>query len=776
MKKYINDNWLFKNDFKKEYLDSLPFDQFEEVRIPHTVKEIPFNYVNNEDYQMISTYYKELDLSEYQDKDIKLCFDGVAQLAKVYLNGTLAFTHKNGYTGFKIPLNDYLDKNNHVKVLVELDSHENINIPPFGNVIDYLTYGGIYRYVYLLIQDKLHIEDVFIKARSDCSLSLNIKYSELLTNQKLHIKIANIDEVVEAKEVIEFKDLEVKLWDIDEPNLYELTIELIDEEEIKDTFNYQVGFRSIRMDQSGFYLNDKKIKIRGLNRHQSYPYVGYAMPERPQRLDARILKYQLGLNAVRTSHYPDSQEFIDECDKIGLLVFTEVPGWQHIGNLEWQEQAKENVKEMILENRNHPSIFMWGVRINESSDNHDLYLETNRIAHELDDTRPTGGVRCFKHSELLEDVYTFNDFFHSGDNLGTLKKKKVTKDKTHAFIVTEYNGHMYPTKNFDDEIHRTNHMKRHYQVINDCALYEDHAGSFGWCFADYNTHKDFGSGDQICYHGVMDMFRNPKLAAYAYATQQDKIPILELNTTMDIGEHPGGFIKEVICMTNLDYIKVYKGDDFVREYRPNSKYTSLRHPPIIIDDMIGELIERNEKFDKKTARLIKKCLLSIRQTGLDHMKLSTTLRMAYLMIFKGMNMDLGTELYEKYIGAWGDSAKDFRVEGYKDGKKVKEVTLEHFKSLHFNVTSDTLELDESKSYDVASIQIEALNQANNHMFYYDEALEIKVSGNLELIGPSLISLKGGYGGFYVKSQGLGQGKVQVYHHDELIKELLFSIK
>ena len=106
--------------------------------------------------------------------------------------------------------------------------------------------------------------------------------------------------------------------------------------------------------------------MRGLNRHQSYPYMGYAAPESLQREDARILKEELCCNAVRTSHYPQSQYFIDECDRLGLLVFTELPGWRHIGDERWKEQACENLREMILQYRNHPSIVLWGVRINEA--------------------------------------------------------------------------------------------------------------------------------------------------------------------------------------------------------------------------------------------------------------------------------------------------------------------------------------------------------------------------------------------------------------------------
>ncbi len=125
-----------------------------------------------------------------------------------------------------------------------------------------------------------------------------------------------------------------------------------------------------------FYLNGKKNFLRGLNRHQSYPYIGYAAPESLQRQDARILKNDLHCNAVRTSHYPQSQYFLDECDRLGLLVFTELPGWQHIGDAAWKDRACAMLREMLLQNRNHPSIILWGVRINESVDDDEFYTRT----------------------------------------------------------------------------------------------------------------------------------------------------------------------------------------------------------------------------------------------------------------------------------------------------------------------------------------------------------------------------------------------------------------
>ena len=711
MRKYINDSWYFKSEFKPEYLEKIDTKEFEKVRIPHTVKEIPLNYVNNEDYQMVSTYYTELDLSEYKEKECFLVFEGNAHLSEVYINGELVATHKCGYTGFRVHIDDKF-KTNVARVTVKLDSRESTNIPPFGNVIDYLTYGGIYRDTYLDIRNNSYIDDIFVKADMNKSLILKTDIKNIKAGQKLRIKIADLDETLDVKREYTFNNMNVKLWDVDNPNLYELTAELIENDSVIDTYKVNVGFRTITSDVNGIYLNGEKIKLRGLNRHQSYAYVGYAMPERVERRDAQILKYELGLNAVRTSHYPDSQYFIDECDKIGLLVLTEIPGWQHIGELEWQDIAVQNVEDMILENRNHPSIFLWGVRINESMDHHELYTRTNAKARELDDTRLIGGVRYLSNSELLEDVYTINDFVHEGDNIGVRPRSEITEDTEKALLVTEYNGHMYPTKMFDDEPHRTNHLKRHCNVINAVAGSDEHAGSFGWCMADYNTHKDFGSGDQICYHGVLDIFRNKKIAAYVYESQTDDKIVLRMNTSMNIGDYPAARVTDMMVLTNCDRVALYKNDEFIREFYPSEEYKYLKHPPIFIEDAVSW---------------------------------------------------------------WGGQTQDYKVVGIKDNKEVAELRIEAFKELHFNIESDTNTLIEGISYDVASVTIEAVNQANNHLSYFNEPIVIESTGDIELIGPKVISLKGGFGGFYIKSKNVGSGNVNLYYNNELIKTINYRV-
>jgi beta-galactosidase len=273
------------------------------------------------------------------------------------------------------------------------------------------------------------------------------KYHIFKDNQLVYFFEREYD--LKKKDILVMEKVYLDLWTIDEPVLYELEILVEDEVVYKSRF----GNREVKMTPEGFFLNGERIQLIGLNRHQSYPYVGYAMPKNAQEKDADILKYELGCNVVRSSHYPPSRHFLNRCDEIGLLVFNEIPGWQHIGDKAWQAVAIENVKEMIYRDYNHPSIFIWGTRINESPDNDEFYQETNRVAKLYDVTRPTGGVRNFSGSNLIEDVYTYNDFVHRGFNEGVEKPSKVAKGRV-PYLVTEFNGHMYPTKKFDDEFHR----------------------------------------------------------------------------------------------------------------------------------------------------------------------------------------------------------------------------------------------------------------------------------------------------------------------------------
>ena len=782
MRMYINRNWQFVPEFKEDLLQCENWSEAVNVTLPHTVKETPFHYFDEHEYQMISGYHTTLEVPEsWKDKAVLLTFEGAAHVAEVYLNGQMIGRHDCGYTAFTLKLDDLIyGQMNHL--VVKLDSRESVNVPPFGHVIDYMTYGGLYRDVYLEIKEPVYLEDVFVHSDTRslvCETTLNTDETcELVVSMKKHgtdeysvLKKENC----RKKHCLEVELKDVLLWSCETPHLYDIQAVLKKDGVVLDEKVIVYGFRTAEFKPDGFYLNSKKVRIRGLNRHQSYAYVGYAMPASMQRLDADVLKNELGCNAVRTSHYPQSHDFIARCDEIGLLVFTEIPGWQHIGDEEWKKQACENVKEMVLQYRNHPSIVLWGVRINESQDDDELYRKTNEIAHRYDPTRPTGGVRNFKKSHLFEDVYTYNDFVHEGNNIGVEPKKKVTSDRNKPYLVTEYNGHMFPTKSFDREPHRMQHALRHAKVLNDVASHDDICGSFGWCMADYNTHQDFGSTDRICYHGVLDMFRNPKMAAAVYASQADDRIVLKTSSCMEIGEYPGSTLGTTYLFTNADSVKMYKNDKFVKEYTASdSPYSSLKHGPIAVDDLVGDLLVSEEGFTKDQSDRTKALLNAVATYGMAHVPLSVYLKVPKLLLKYKMTIEQMTALYTKYIGNWGESAVEYRFDAIKEGQVVKSVVKAPMKTCQLEAEADHTELKDGHSYDVALVRMRMVSERGVTLQFSHEPVFLKTEGPIELIGPSCVVLQGGMAGTYVRS--LGKGSSRLILSDQRNHEILIEFE
>lgn len=770
MRIHWNDSWMFSPEYQEE-MRHLPMTgtQGIEVRLPHTVTETPCNYFDDKLYQKISCYQRMIPHTpEWEGKSLRLTFLGAAHQAQVFLNGELIGEHSCGYTAFTVDLTGRLTEEDNL-LTVRLSSRENLNIPPFGNVIDYMTYGGLYREVYLDVQDPCHIRDVFPKiqltddgVRMDCEVYV----SPACQQQPCHIRqsLHRLDGSLVAQlpqDHSRYLLHNVSLWSPEHPNLYVLRTELLVEDTVVDLRDDRIGFRQVDFKSDGLYVSGEKIKLRGLDRHQSYPYVGYAMPESMQKYDADLLKNELGCNAVRTSHYPQSHHFLDRCDELGLLVFTEIPGWQHIGDKTWQAQAVENTREMVTQYRNHPSIFLWGVRINESVDNDALYMETNRVAHSLDSTRPTSGVRYLQNSSLLEDVYAFNDFSYNGTGSGCLPKAQVTPDMEKGYLISEYNGHMFPTKSFDAEAHRLEHMLRHAAVVDAYYGQEDIAGGFGWCMFDYNTHKDFGSGDRICYHGVMDMFRNRKLAGYLYAAQQENYPVLELSSSMDIGEHPAGVIGDIYAITNADSVRLYKNGRFIAEF-DQSPYRNMPHGPILIDDFVGNQLQEDAGLPEDAAHAVKEILLAANRYGLQTLPQEILELQAQCQSCYGITPGEIAVYYGKYIGNWGQSATSYRFEAVKYGKVVSVITRQPTEQVQLRLNPSHIHLTERHTYDVAAVRIEARSDCGNLLPFYQEPVQLSVSGDIALIGPSIISLKGGMGGTYVKSLGRkGQGSLTV---------------
>jgi beta-galactosidase len=595
----MNRNWLYSRSpvadaRMKDFDDS----KFKSVVIPHSNTRLPWHSFDDKEYEFVSVYRRHFKVPpEARDRHVFVDFEGVMTASTVWLNGSRLGEYKGGYTPFSFELTPHLDFEADNVLTVEVDSTERADIPPFGNQIDYLTFGGIYREVSLRIVSGTFIENIFAKpknlltanpilevecylqylepSRDALSLEITLRDGARALAKGTQQVASGMGARDRVPHTVQLENLgPVVLWDLAQPKLYSLYVRLLNGSRLVDEDSRTIGFREARFTEHGFELNGKVVKLRGLDRHQTFPFVGQAMPGRVQRRDAQILRNNFKCNVVRTSHYPQSRHFLDACDELGLLVLEEIPGWQHIGGAAWKDISVDNVFRMIRRDWNHPSIVLWGVRINESQDDRDFYARTNALAHQLDPTRQTGGIRNFEKSELLEDVFTINDFDFP-----------LRSPNHPLYLNTEFIGHTYPTKSTDNTERLTEHTLRHARIHNQLESNPQYAGGLGWCAFDYNTHSDFGSGDRVCYHGVADIFREPKPAVGFYKSQCDPEEeiVLEPAFRWARGDESIGFSKGVVC-SNCDHLKFYVDDNLIAELDPDrNEFGNLRYPPFILE-------------------------------------------------------------------------------------------------------------------------------------------------------------------------------------------------
>jgi len=752
----LNNDWEFTSEWTADFLRGR--GAFERVRLPHTVRQMPLHYALDSGYQTVSGYRRLLRLpDDARDKRVFLRFEGAAHIATVFLDGRELMTHRCGYTAFDVELTGLMEPDRDHLLSVRLDSTENGEVPPFGGTIDYLTFGGLYRPCYLYVKPQRFIRDLAVTTpdltTAQVRLTLDGPGETALT--RVMIRAADGQTVLMESGAQESYTLKLPTalpWSDETPNLYTLNAALIDEEGAEqDAVELQFGFRTAEFRADGFYLNGRKTFLRGLNRHQCYPYIGYAAPESLEREDARILKEELGVNAVRTSHYPQGRAFIDACDRLGLMVFTEMPGWQHIGDEQWKEQAIRNVREMVTEYRSHPSVILWGVRINESGDDDAFYRRTNEEAHRLDPTRATSGVRCITKSALLEDVYAYNDFSYAGAGAGVRQKDRVTADTKKAFLVSEHTGHMFPTKSFDHYGRRQEQALRHARVLNDAMASGLHAGCFGWCMFDYPTHRDFGAGDRVCYHGVMDAFRNPKTAAAMYLSQQDDTPVLEVGSSMAIGDYPNGDVGDVYLFTNADEVRVYKNDRYVTALR-STPFKALPHGPKLMDDPVGDLLKDGEGLTGGKEKDIRHYLLALRAAQ-GRMTPALRLRAAWLRTRYGVTDRELSYMFARYADVWGGAAAVWRFDAVRDGQVVLSRSAGPGESLRLSARASADTLYEGDTYDMALVRIMIVDQYDRVACYQQLPLHLNVTGAAELVGPPVVTAEGGMGGCLIRTVG-----------------------
>jgi beta-galactosidase len=557
--------WLYVGrDVANGERSELDDKRFEQVSVPHANILTPSETFDPDIFRFVSWYRKHFRPDEtWKNKLVRLRFQGVMTVADVYLNGRHLATHKGGYTPFEVDLTPGLQFGQDNVIAVRVDSRIQPHIPPEGapeisasglyffasrgqlarpapKMYGYYLFGGIQRDVELRITDKLHIEDVYYltkRIRPDAAVSAAIRIrndrsAPAETTVRVRIRDGDGQEVAAAAAKAklnsgEERDVQLeidpiqnaKLWDPDHPNRYVAEADLSDSSGATDREASWIGLRQIDWNGGVFHINGQVLQLRGLNRHQTYPFIGGAVPNRLQRRDALTLKYGLGVNSVRSSHYPPDPEFLDECDRIGLLVMDEFPSWQYVGkDSEWKENAVNAAREMIVRDRNHPSVFLWGVRVNEGSfyeeDDRDLYDRTYGLVKQLDPSRSPGGARLSEgwHSKMVpEEVLTVNDYSEPFPQPATDK----------PWLITEFgNARQIPV--WEDEDVLLLAAGRWMRQFDALYAHPEFAGAIGWAAFDYNSPEFNTPVAVTATHCVDDIYRLPKgFSAYALASQMD---------------------------------------------------------------------------------------------------------------------------------------------------------------------------------------------------------------------------------------------------------------
>lgn len=624
----LDQNWLFGGKFSADAVKP-HFDDaaFEKITLPHCVAKLSWQGWSPSAWQDVWIYRRHFSApTEFRHRRVFLDFDGVMNTAMPTVNGHALPPHAGGYLPFHYEITDFLKHGRNV-LAVAVDSRWN-QVPPDGSpkgtgAVDYLEAGGIIRPVGLRAVPQIFISDVFAKPVDVLNSGRRIEVActidaALVSRQPLQVKVEMLDgdrriaavsktlkleQTGETTVTLTLADLgNVKLWDVDAPQLYQIVTTLVLGGEPLHDCRTRIGLREARFDVDGFFLNGRRFRFMGLDRHEIFPYTGFAMPPRVMRRDAEILRREFNCTAVRCSHYPQNEAFLDACDELGLMVWEEPPGWQFLGDAAWKELAVRDVKQMILRDRNHPAVIIWGVRVNESHNDPALYERTRALAKSLDDSRPTSGsMTAHSKKDWHQEVFALDDYHSAPD--GGVGIDAPLPDVPYMLAETVGQFSYAAKKGFNNKYRRagdlalqTSQALFHAQAHDRAAAYPRFCGVIAWCAFDYSSLMN--AYNAVKCPGVADVFRIPKLGATFYQAQvsPDVKPVILPNFYWDFGlRTPNGPGRHAAIFSNCDRLEIFVGGKPITSVQPDrANYPNLKYPPFFCDLEIADAIVKTK--------------------------------------------------------------------------------------------------------------------------------------------------------------------------------------
>jgi beta-galactosidase len=583
----------FRNAAEPGYDDS----SWQKIALPHTwnahdvMDEVP-GY-----WRGIGWYRKHFQVDRrYAARRIFLEFDGANQVAEFWLNGARLGVHNGGYTGFEFDITAQVRFGEDNVLTAKVDNLYHASIPPTVKT-DYSFYGGIYRDVWLRMSSPMYIERanwttptvsaqsavlaVETRVRNETGTARHFTLThEILDPQgKVVATLAGgIEVAANATAQIGLSSSidHPRLWSPDAPNLYSIRSTLHDGAQAVDAVANPLGFRWFHFDpQRGFFLNGQRVQIQGVNWHQSYPGMGNALPNSRHWKDMQLIR-EMGCNFWRTSHYPHAPATMDASDRLGLMVWEELPINKEIGDPPvYIRNALTMAREMITRDRNHPSVIVWGFagEVNApQAVSRQVVSEVARVYRELDPSRPVA-----MHEPRGEDIESLVDV--SGLGADTQTDDKHARFPDRAYMTAEYSASLmgrgiYGGGPESEEIACT----RHEQYLRQIARRTWLAGGCIWNAFDYDGESYDAVIPHIVAFGMTDIWRIPKEVFYFYQSQWSAMPMIHIvgHWTWSGQENRR---REVKVYSNAPEVELFLNGRSLGVKKDEPEVAGLAHPP-----------------------------------------------------------------------------------------------------------------------------------------------------------------------------------------------------
>lgn len=476
---------------------------------------------------------------------IRLVFKGVSHTARICVDGKEAGTHYNAYTPFSVVVENLEEGTHRLEVYADnrFSNESALHVPN-----DYMSYGGVSRGVVLE-----HIKDAYIaylhavpvRTEEGWKASVTVKVtsvSDETKDYKLQIRLDGMDTKTvnvllqpgEEREIrTELNAAGAKNWEMESPILYEVSAVLSDETGAVDDLIDRMGFREISVVGKDILLNGRKIRIKGFCRHEDHPMYGCALPFAAMQQDLQIA-VDLGANAIRTSHYPNDELFLDLCDEQGILVWEENHArglsLEQMQNPNFEPQAEACIREMITAHINHPSIMIWGILNECASDTeygYACYKAQYDLIGKMDASRPRSSASCKFKTDIcfgLPEIVSYNlypEWYHdtkAADYVADIYNwvQEESEGSGKPFLVTEIGagaiyGYRTPTLCKWSEEYQAKALE---DQITAVLNQEGCSGIFIWQFCDVRISAEWFSNRPRTMNnkGIVDEYRRRKLS------------------------------------------------------------------------------------------------------------------------------------------------------------------------------------------------------------------------------------------------------------------------